>query len=85
MKKNIIRDEALPALPSDGKKLAGNTWMAELVKGQDDSVSRILYWGSGSAPCWRVQAMLSEKKLEYDSKLLSFSDGMISAFLFSTA
>ncbi|XP_023137435.2 glutathione S-transferase A-like isoform X2 [Amphiprion ocellaris] len=32
-----------------------------------------LLWGSGSAPCWRVQIMLEEKKLQgYDQKLLSF-------------
>ncbi|XP_013381262.1 glutathione S-transferase A isoform X2 [Lingula anatina] len=32
-----------------------------------------LYWGSGSAPCWRVMAVLEEKGLgKYDSKLISF-------------
>uniref|UniRef100_A0AAT9KF41 Glutathione S-transferase A-like isoform X2 n=1 Tax=Amphiprion clarkii TaxID=80970 RepID=A0AAT9KF41_AMPCL len=32
-----------------------------------------LLWGSGSPPCWRVQIVLEEKKLQgYDQKLLSF-------------
>ncbi|XP_023131541.2 glutathione S-transferase A-like [Amphiprion ocellaris] len=32
-----------------------------------------LLWGSGSAPCWRIQIMLEEKKLQgYNQKLLSF-------------
>lgn len=37
-------------------------------------MSRVLYWGSGSAPCWRVQVALEEKGLEYESKLVSFSN-----------
>lgn len=33
----------------------------------------LLYWGSGSAPCWRVMIALEEKKLQgYNSKLISF-------------
>ncbi|XP_072528229.1 glutathione S-transferase rho [Salminus brasiliensis] len=33
----------------------------------------LLYWGSGSPPCWRVMIALEEKKLQgYKSKLLSF-------------
>ncbi|XP_043920508.1 glutathione S-transferase A-like [Protopterus annectens] len=36
----------------------------------------VLYWGSGSPPCWRVQVVLEEKKLQgYKSKLLSFEKG----------
>ncbi|XP_077404206.1 glutathione S-transferase A-like [Vanacampus margaritifer] len=32
-----------------------------------------LFWGSGSAPCWRVMIALEEKNLQgYDQKLLSF-------------
>ncbi|XP_033831055.1 glutathione S-transferase rho [Periophthalmus magnuspinnatus] len=32
-----------------------------------------LYWGSGSAPCWRVMIALEEKALQgYNHKLLSF-------------
>ena len=31
-----------------------------------------LYWGSGSIPCWRLQLVLEEKKISYESKLLSF-------------
>eukprot|EP01024_Parvocaulis_polyphysoides_P041213 TRINITY_DN3779_c0_g1_i2.p3 TRINITY_DN3779_c0_g1~~TRINITY_DN3779_c0_g1_i2.p3 ORF type:complete len:221 (-),score=42.89 TRINITY_DN3779_c0_g1_i2:224-886(-) len=34
---------------------------------------RILYWGSGSAPCWRALLALEEKGLEYESKLMEFS------------
>ena len=34
---------------------------------------RVLYWGSGSTPCWRVQIALAEKELPYESKLLQFS------------
>jgi len=33
----------------------------------------MLYWGSGSPPCWRVMIALEEKKLQgYNHKLLSF-------------
>lgn len=33
----------------------------------------MLYWGSGSPPCWRVQIALEEKNLQgYQHKLLSF-------------
>lgn len=39
------------------------------------SADRVLYWGSGSAPCWKVQLMLEEKGLAYESKLLEFSKG----------
>lgn len=31
-----------------------------------------LYWGSGSAPCWRIQITLEEKNIVYGQKLLSF-------------
>ncbi len=31
-----------------------------------------LYWGSGSIPGWRLQLVLEEKKISYESKLLSF-------------
>ncbi|RXM99419.1 Glutathione S-transferase A [Acipenser ruthenus] len=35
--------------------------------------SMILYWGSGSPPCWRVMIALEEKNLQgYQQKLLSF-------------
>ena len=37
------------------------------------SSDRVLYWGSGSTPCWRVQIALAEKELPYESKLLEFS------------
>lgn len=36
----------------------------------------MLYWGSGSPPCWRVQIALEEKNLQgYHHKLLSFDKG----------
>ena len=37
------------------------------------SSNRVLYWGSGSTPCWRVQIALAEKDLPYESKLMQFS------------
>ncbi len=37
------------------------------------SSDRVLYWGSGSTPCWRVQIALAEKDLPYESKLMQFS------------
>ncbi len=34
----------------------------------------MLYWGSGSPPCWRAMLALEEKALQgYSHKLLSFS------------
>ena len=33
----------------------------------------MLYWGSGSPPCWRAMLVLEEKGLQgYNNKLLSF-------------
>eukprot|EP01025_Chloroclados_australasicus_P042816 TRINITY_DN45555_c0_g1_i1.p1 TRINITY_DN45555_c0_g1~~TRINITY_DN45555_c0_g1_i1.p1 ORF type:complete len:286 (-),score=28.32 TRINITY_DN45555_c0_g1_i1:275-1036(-) len=37
------------------------------------SSSRVIYWGSGSTPCWRALLALEEKGLPYESKLLEFS------------
>eukprot|EP00891_Asterochloris_glomerata_P000643 jgi/Astpho2/643/Aster-04483 len=37
------------------------------------SSDRVLYWCSGSPPCWRVQIALEEKRLKYESKLISLS------------
>eukprot|EP00270_Netrium_digitus_P021740 TRINITY_DN94_c0_g1_i2.p1 TRINITY_DN94_c0_g1~~TRINITY_DN94_c0_g1_i2.p1 ORF type:complete len:220 (+),score=31.17 TRINITY_DN94_c0_g1_i2:55-714(+) len=37
-------------------------------------MTRKLYWGSGSFWCWRVQIALKEKGLEYEDKLISFSN-----------
>ncbi|XP_035694142.1 glutathione S-transferase A-like isoform X2 [Branchiostoma floridae] len=35
----------------------------------------VLYWGSGSGPCWRVMICLEEKGLsDYTSKLISFEN-----------
>ncbi|CAD5120569.1 DgyrCDS9134 [Dimorphilus gyrociliatus] len=39
------------------------------MSGQRDIV---LFWGSGSPPCWRVMITLEEKNLEYTSRLGSF-------------
>ena len=34
-----------------------------------------LYWGSGSAPCWKPMIVLEEKQLSgYGQKLISFSN-----------
>ncbi len=33
----------------------------------------VIYWGSGSAPCWKALIALEEKGLQgYNSKLISF-------------
>lgn len=32
----------------------------------------MLYWGSGSAPCWRVMLVLGEKGIQYKEKMMSF-------------
>lgn len=40
--------------------------------------SRVLIWGSGSGPCWRVQIVLAEKNLKYDSQLIEFSKSKLS-------
>ena len=37
------------------------------------ATQRVLYWGSGSPPAWRVAIALEEKQLMYDSRLLEFS------------
>ncbi|GMH40937.1 hypothetical protein BSKO_08841 [Bryopsis sp. KO-2023] len=36
---------------------------------------RVLYWASGSPPCWKVMIVLEEKNLPYESKMLYFSEG----------
>ncbi|KAA6426158.1 MAG: hypothetical protein FRX49_04010 [Trebouxia sp. A1-2] len=36
-------------------------------------LDRVLIWGSGSAPCWRVMIALEEKGLQYESKQIEFS------------
>ena len=40
------------------------------------SSDRVLYWCSGSPPCWRVQIALEEKRLKNESKLISLSKSM---------
>jgi glutathione S-transferase len=37
--------------------------------------TRVIYWGSGSVPAWRVLVTLKEKQLEFESRLLEFSKG----------
>jgi glutathione S-transferase len=39
------------------------------------AAQRKIYWGSGSAPAWRVLIALKEKGLEYENKLIEFSKG----------
>jgi glutathione S-transferase len=34
---------------------------------------RIVYWGSGSGPAWRVLIALKEKQLEFEARLIEFS------------
>ncbi len=43
------------------------------------AANRVLYWGSGSTPCFRVLFALEEKGLEYESKLLEFSKSSFSS------
>ena len=38
---------------------------------------RVLIWGSGSAPCWRVMIALEEKGLQYESKRIEFSSSRL--------
>ncbi len=38
---------------------------------------RVLIWGSGSAPCWRVMIALEEKGLKYESKQIEFSSSKL--------
>ncbi|XP_013382675.1 glutathione S-transferase A isoform X2 [Lingula anatina] len=41
----------------------------------DTGKDMLLYWGSGSSPCWRVMIVLEEKGLsDCEKKLISFSD-----------
>ena len=35
---------------------------------------KLLYWGSGSIPCWKPMIVLAEKNIEYTSKQISFSE-----------
>ncbi|KAK9788285.1 hypothetical protein WJX73_007404 [Symbiochloris irregularis] len=39
------------------------------------TTERLLYWGSGSAPSWRVLAMLREKNLDFQSRMIEFDTG----------
>lgn len=40
---------------------------------------RILYWGSGSPPAWRVRLYLEERQMPYKSHMISFQDGDLSS------
>lgn len=42
---------------------------------------RLLIWGSGSAPCWRVMIALEEKGLQYESQLIEFSSSTQAIFV----
>lgn len=35
---------------------------------------RLLFWGSGSIPCWKPMLVLAEKGIDYESKQISFSE-----------
>ena len=35
---------------------------------------KLLYWGSGSVPCWKPMIVLAEKNIDYTSKQISFSE-----------
>lgn len=38
---------------------------------------RVLYWGSGSPPAWRVLSTLHEKGLSYRSEMITFESGIL--------
>jgi hypothetical protein len=38
---------------------------------------RLLFWGSGCVPAWRVNATLQEKCLDFEPKLVQFSKGAL--------
>eukprot|EP00891_Asterochloris_glomerata_P000644 jgi/Astpho2/644/Aster-04484 len=55
--------------------LRSSNWSRTRINVRSMSSSdRVLYWGSGSPPCWRVQIAMEEKGLKYESKLISFSE-----------
>lgn len=35
---------------------------------------KLLFWGSGSIPCWKPMLVLAEKGIDYESKQISFSE-----------
>ena len=39
--------------------------------------NRVLYWGSGSPPAWRVLLCLAEKRLPFRSELITFESGVL--------
>jgi hypothetical protein len=41
------------------------------------STPRVLYWGSGSPPAWRVLIALHEKALSYRSEMITFESGVL--------
>jgi glutathione S-transferase len=41
------------------------------------STPRVLYWGSGSPPAWRVLITLHEKALSYRSEMITFESGIL--------
>jgi hypothetical protein len=41
------------------------------------SSPRVLYWGSGSPPAWRVLITLHEKMLSYRSEMITFESGIL--------
>lgn len=43
----------------------------------DPKCRRVLTWGSGSPPAWRVRLLLEEKAIPYRSNLVSFESNVL--------
>jgi glutathione S-transferase len=41
------------------------------------TINRILFWGSGSPPAWRVLLALAEKQLSFRSEQITFESGLL--------
>jgi glutathione S-transferase len=48
-----------------------------LAPAPPSSTQRVLYWGSGSPPAWRVLITLHEKGLTYRSDMITFESGVL--------
>ena len=45
---------------------------------------RVLYWASGSVPCWRALASLKAKKLSFESRLLAFDKSEYASYVMTS-
>lgn len=63
-------------LVSSNTVIPNNTTIGVPI-GAMPSTPRVLYWGSGSPPAWRVLITLHEKKLSYKSEMITFESGVL--------